>query len=394
MKKILNLSIVLFILVLMVPATASAQDSGSSNEGLTRLALIGFENMEENGDHDYLAGLISAILREDLSDTLGIELLDRLMINSILEEQRLQISGLFEETEAVEAGRLLGSDYLAGGSFIVIGNEVLLDVTLIDVETTKVLSFSTRGGTEDIIHAAAEKITRKLTGKNVLFRTADSAIPIIKQELLPPGTLKLFSPLIDARIYLDDDFYGYTPGNSTTPVEMELQPGIHTVEIDLGPNFGIVIEPEIRFEHWRKEFRIISGKTIVLEDPTRHYNDRLYRIQRVLRDSHTFYLPDSEEYHNEWTFSFIDRKGVPVDGSMTLHMYPDNNGSAKAEVLLVYNHERKVYNLECLKNEKIEFEETVGLIDIEIDLNARYPERVEASWDISRNDVYQGLHRE
>jgi TolB-like protein len=388
MRKITKWIIILLFLILLIPVGAAAEDTD------VRLALIGFENMEENGEHDYLAGLISAVLREDLSNTEGIALLDRRSISNILEEQRLQISGLFAETEAVEAGKLLGSDYLAGGSFVVIGTEVLLDVTIIDVETTKVLSFSSRGGTEDMIHSAAEKITRKLTGERVLYRTADSAIPIIKQELLPPGMLKLFSPLIDARIYLDDEFYGYTVGSSTVPIEIELQPGLHSIETDLGRDFGVVIEPEILFEHWRKEFRIISGKTVVLEDPTRHYNDRLYRLQRVVRDSQTFYSPDAEELHNEWSYGFLDRKGDPVTGSLTLHIIPTDDGNITAEIQLVYNYERKVYTLECVKGEDAELKETIGLINLEIDLESNYSNRSAASWSLIRNDVYQGMHRE
>lgn len=388
MKNFISLFIILFLLALLIPATAFCE------ENAVHLALISFENMDQKNEHDYLAGLIPAILREDLSKAEGLVLLDRNSMNSLLEEQKLQISGLFEESEAVEAGKLLGSDYLAGGSFVVIGTEVLLDVTLIDVRTSEILSFSSRGDTEDIIHTAAEKITRKLTGEMTLFRTADSAIPILKQELLPPGTLKLFSPLIRARIYIDDEFYGYTIGNSTIPIEIELQPGLHTVKTDLGSEFGVIIEPEIKFERWLKEFTVKSGKSIVLEDPTRHFNDRLHRLHHVLRDSHTFYLPDSEDYHKEWTFSFVDRMGENVGGSFTMHIFPDNNGSATAEVLLVYNHERKAYTLECLKDKKVEFDETVGLLDLDIELNARYPGRVSASWDIGRNDIYQGLHRE
>lgn len=388
MKKTISLVIVLLLLALTIPATAFGEESN------VRLALIAFENMDKNEEHDYLAGLISAVLREDLSGTDGLVLLDRRSINSLLEEQRLQISGLFEESEAVEAGKLLGSDYLAGGSFVVIGTEVLLDVTLIDVETSEVLSFSSRGDTEDIIHTAAEKIMRKLTGKITLFRTADSAVPILKQELLPPGTLKLFSPLINAKIYLDDEFYGYTIGSSTKPIEIELQPGMHTIETDLGREFGIVIEPEILFEHWKKEFRIVSGKSVVLEDPTKHYNSITPKIRNIMRESHTFYLPDSEDYHSEWPFSFQDRMGKLIDGSLTLHMLPDNNGSVIVEALIIYNNERKVYNLECLKNKKIEFEETVGLVEFEMDLSGKYPDRVSASWSLNRIDVYHNMYKE
>ena len=106
-------------------------------------------------------------------------------------------------------------------------------------------------------------------------------ITIIKDSLLPPGSLKLFSPLSGARIYIDDEFYGYTTGNSRVPVEIELKPGPHRVQTDLGREFGVVIEPEILFRKWEKEFEIESGKSVTLEDPTRHFNDTLYRIHVI-----------------------------------------------------------------------------------------------------------------
>ena len=391
MKKTVFYSIL--ILLTAFPVFLPAEN-GQKPDGGVKIALTGFSNMDSSPEHDYLGGLITAVLREDLSGTDGITLLDRGMTDRIISEQELQLSGLIDGDAAVEAGKLLGAGYLAGGSFVVIGTEVLLDLTLVDVETSKVISFSGRGATEDMIHSAAEKLARTLTGRSVLYRNADSAVPIIKQELLPPGMLKLFSPLVDARIYLDGKFYGYTRGDSRIPIEIELQPGEHRVETDLGSNFGVVIEPEIIFEHWKKDFIIESGKTLVLEDQTRHYNDRLYNIQKVLRGSHRMNAPDYGDYHNEWPFSFTDREGTPVEGVLTLHLLPGEDGTLAAEVMIKYDWDRKVYSLECAAGEYFEFDEKIGLIDFSIDLDCRYQGRAEADWSIWRNDVYQGLHRE
>ena len=388
MKKSICLILVLLFTALLIPASVFAED------GDVPLALISFENMDEKNEHDYLAGLISAVLREDLSKTDGLVLLDRRRMNNLLEEQKLQLSGFFEESDAVEAGKMLGSDYLAGGNFVVIGTEVLLDVTLIDVETSEFFSFSTRGDTEDLIHSAAEKIVRKLTGEMVLFRTADSAVPILRQELLPPGTLKFFSPFVRGKIYLDDEFYGYTSGDSIIPIEIELLPGVHTLETDYGREFGVVIEPEILFEHWRKEFRIVSGKSIVLEDPTKHYNTLTSQIRYLLNERQTFYFPDTEEYSNEWSFSFLDREGQPVEGSLTIHMFPGDDESVTAEALILYNNERNVYNLVCPKGGKKELEEIIGVVQFEFDLSGRYPGRCEASWSLYRIDVYHNMYME
>ena len=286
----------------------------------------------------------------------------------------------------------MGSDYLAGGSYIVIGTEVLIDVNLIDVETGKVISFSNRGNSEDIIHMAAEKIARELTGKRHIFRTENSDKPIIKAALLPPGTLKLFSPLTRARIYIDGEFYGYTLGTSTTAVEVELPPGPHTVSTDLGREFGVIIEPEILFRKWEKAFTIESGKTVVLEDPTRHFNDKLSRIHRIAYENKTFY--DEEPYSAQHDFSFTDRSGQPVKGSMTIYLSQTDDGGMNAEVQFFYNYEREVYTLTCEAGRSREFEKTLGFVDLEIDLSCRYSGKPSASWSLTRNDVYQGMYRE
>lgn len=389
MKKIFNTASVI-VLLLFITINAAAQTDAS----VINIALTGFDNMEEEDQHDYLSALISALVREDLSNTEGISMLDRSSMAKILEEQKLQISGLFDDRTAVKAGKLLGSDYLIGGSYIVLDTEVLLDVTLINVETGRVVSFSNRGNSEDIIHLAGEKIARELTGKIHVFRTADSGRTIIKSTLLPPGKLRFFSHLIDARIYIDDEFYGYTPGDSVIPVEIELQPGIHRIKTDLGHDFGVVIEPEILFSKWEEEFEIKSGKTTVIEDGTRHFNSRLYDIQKVLRDSKTLYHPGAEPFSNQYDYNFTDRKGIKHDGTLTVFLNPTETGGLNAQIMIRYDYQRKVWDIECPREESVEFEKSIDLIDFSIDIDSRYINRSSASWSIWRNDVYQGLHRE
>lgn len=389
MKPIYSIIFAAVSLLLFIPLITAQEAAPDIN-----LALTGFDNMEENSKHDYISSIISAVIREDLSNTEGISLLDRESMTELLQEQKLQISGLFDDRTAVRAGKLLGSDYLTGGSYIVFDTEVLLDVTLINVETGRVISFSSRGNSEDIIHIAAEKIARELTGRKYMFRTADSGRPIIKAALMPPGTLKLFSPLIDARIYIDGDFYGYTRGDGTVPIEIELQPGLHSVKTDLSRDFGVIIEPEVLFRYWEKEFEIVSGKTVVLEDPTRHFNDRLYRIQKVLQDNISLDIPGTDPWSGEFPYSFTDRDGKTVSGILTIYLQPTEVGGLNAQVMLQYDYQRHVWDFECPPEEEFEFKETIGLITFGFELETRYINRVSADWDIWRNDVYQGLHRE
>ena len=59
--------------VFFIPVFAASAEEARG----TRLAMISFENMDDNNEHSYLSGLISAVIREDLSNTEGITLLDR-----------------------------------------------------------------------------------------------------------------------------------------------------------------------------------------------------------------------------------------------------------------------------------------------------------------------------
>ncbi|MDC7224422.1 MAG: CsgG/HfaB family protein, partial [Spirochaetales bacterium] len=319
------------LLILLLLPNLSPQ----STERKITLALMDFENMDEADDFDYMGSLALALIKEDLSHDENILLVDRRRLNTLLEEQKLQLTGIMDGETTVEIGKLLGCDYLCGGNFVVLKEEVLLDITLTEVETGRVLSFSTRGDSEDLFHRAAETLVKELTGETVLFRTANTGRPILKHIPKEPGTLKFYSYLIDARIYLDDQFYGYTTGDMTVPNLIELPPGEHTIMVDLGPNFGVVIEPEITFEKWRHTFQIESYQTLVLEDKTTHFNDRLYDLRNLIWEDEDFYGDRPQTHEGERIpYAFADRQGQPVEGTLTVNLTWDEKGNLTAHIIL------------------------------------------------------------
>ena len=83
--KTIKYALILIAMLLLFPSMLTAQEDSSEK----RLALIGFENMDEDNQHDYLSALISAVLREDLSHTDGIILLERSLMNKVPEEQKM-----------------------------------------------------------------------------------------------------------------------------------------------------------------------------------------------------------------------------------------------------------------------------------------------------------------
>jgi len=66
-----------------------------------------------------------------------------------------------------------------------------------------------------------------------------------------PGVVNLFSHIIDARVYVDEEFIGYTSGDPTVLFIMKLTPGKHFVRVQLTKCFGMINLPEITFYDWQ-----------------------------------------------------------------------------------------------------------------------------------------------
>ncbi|MDC7219654.1 MAG: CsgG/HfaB family protein [Spirochaetales bacterium] len=383
--------IVLLLLILTGTLKLVAQQSGP-----VTLALMDFENMDEVNDYDYMGTLAMALIKEDLTQNRDIVLVDRTRLQNILDEQKMQVSGVIDEASTVEIGKILGCDYLCAGNFIVMDTEVLLDISLTEVETGQVTSFSTRGDSEDLFHMTAEKLVGELTGKKVFYRSSDSAQPILKHIPRDPGTLKFYSHLIDARLYIDGEFYGYTTGDRTAPTIMELPPGEHTIMVDLGADFGVVKGPELRFEKWEESFEIFSRTTLVLEDKSRHFNEWLYNMRTIIEEEADFYDGAPTLYAGDGVpFSFQDQKGRPIEGSLSVNISPgEEEGSVNALVFIEYNSDRKEYYWTCPKGQEIAFKATVGIVELELELDTKYQNHISADWELIRTDIRQGMHRE
>ncbi|MBN2628593.1 MAG: hypothetical protein JXA95_18160 [Spirochaetales bacterium] len=383
-------------LVLLMAALAVGGLFGQNLKDPVNLAIMTFENMDESDEFDYIGTLASAFIREDLTHGEDIVLVDRDRLNRVLEEQQRQLSGIMDGETTVQIGKLIGCDYLCSGNYVVMDEEILLDITLTQVESGRVTSYSTRGDTEDLFHLAAEKLVSELTGRKVIFRTAAPNRPIIKHVLKKPGTLKFHSYLIDARIYIDGEFFGYTTGDKRNPTLIELSPGEHSIMIDLGPDFGFVTLPEVSFDKWHENFVIESGQTLVLEDKTRHFNDWIYEMRRLIRDDADFYNGDVPVLKGKTEpFTFTDRGGNPVSGSLTVDLdNKDNAGGITARITLIYDEKSEDLVFTCPAGEKKEYTETVGLVDLEVSLDAKWEGRASADWDLTRNDIHQGMHRE
>ena len=96
----------------LIPILIVLCSAGAQSNNKIRLALI----TDEAGGLDK-SPLVS-LLETQLSQTEGIQVLERAQIDKILQEQQLSLAGLLERNSIIEAGRLLRAD-----AFILLSRE-------------------------------------------------------------------------------------------------------------------------------------------------------------------------------------------------------------------------------------------------------------------------------
>ena len=155
---------VCLLLTVMVPCVFA-----QSND--VKVAFLRVDNINRDPRYDYLSGMISGILLYDLSSTDGLIVIDRRALEDVLKEQELSLGDLSTKDQ-IRVGQLLGAKQLLTAGFVFLGDEVMVNLTLVNVETSKSIVLSRRGRTENTIHLVMRRASRsqdQLTSKKRSF---------------------------------------------------------------------------------------------------------------------------------------------------------------------------------------------------------------------------------
>ncbi|MBN1615526.1 MAG: hypothetical protein JW950_13765, partial [Deltaproteobacteria bacterium] len=98
MKTLVN-SLLLFLFVL----------GGHAADVRPTVAVLDFESI---GSEEHLGRAVAEIMRTELIGTRRFRVVERSQINKALSEQTFQKSGVIDESNAVEIGKLLGADLI------------------------------------------------------------------------------------------------------------------------------------------------------------------------------------------------------------------------------------------------------------------------------------------
>lgn len=116
-----------------------------------RVAVLGFQNLSGDPSLDYVGAGFGATLTTKLMRVQELDLIERMQIADILKEQGFQLSGLVDEASAVEAGKILGVEYVVIGSFQKMAGQIKANARLVAVKTAKVYAAQdVRGRYQDL----------------------------------------------------------------------------------------------------------------------------------------------------------------------------------------------------------------------------------------------------
>ena len=105
-------------------------------------------------------------LRVELFNTKHFKVVERAMMEEILEEQGLQQSGCTTTECIVEVGKLIGVEQIIGGSISKVGNTFSISARIVSVETGNILHTAThdyKGEIDDLLTTGMKKVAKDLT---------------------------------------------------------------------------------------------------------------------------------------------------------------------------------------------------------------------------------------
>ncbi|MFC1532045.1 CsgG/HfaB family protein [Thermodesulfobacteriota bacterium] len=156
--------LILFIALFAISGL-SWEYAGAADQTSKTLAILPFENnsITDPGRFEPLTKGLSAMLITDLNNSQNIlRVIERNKIQALLKEIALSQSGSVDQSTAIQAGKILGAQSIAFGSFMVMGEMVRIDTRIIKVETGElIMAESITGDTQGFLNLE-KKLAKKI----------------------------------------------------------------------------------------------------------------------------------------------------------------------------------------------------------------------------------------
>lgn len=173
----------------VIPLVVSGMVALGDQRPLPVLAVADF-----SGNNPALCQAVTETVLTDLAKSRGLTLVERSQLRQVMNELRLQQSGLTEGTEMARAGRLIGATHVVVGSVSVNEQRVILNARVLDVRTGTLYAGAaenTEGWSDELFalaHDLANRLHCRLTGESLPGFTEPVSPSVESTPSLPIAT--------------------------------------------------------------------------------------------------------------------------------------------------------------------------------------------------------------
>ena len=147
--------------------------SSMDEEGKKTIAIIEFSNLD--GEITEFGKYLAEELITRLFMTDRFDVIERQMLNKVLNEQKLGASGIIDEDSAVSIGQLLGVEAIVTGSITDLGTTLKVNTRMISTESGSIFSVASTGIYKDF--TVRKLIEQKSKQENKVVQTTPNNEP-------------------------------------------------------------------------------------------------------------------------------------------------------------------------------------------------------------------------
>ena len=215
--------------------------------GQDRIAVMKFEGSGVDG---ITSKNITDRFSYELSKTHRFDIVEREMMDKILEEQKFQASGCVADECAVEIGQLIGVSQIVAGSISKIGDFYSLNIKLIDVATGKIIYQDMddhEGKVTDFIKGTIKNIAMRMAAE-ASMGSGQSGETATQYASTRKGKVIFNINQINVAIFMDGQYNSLSSGNQVT---LSIAEGMHTIKFSLSG-----------FKNWEKEINVLANQEL------------------------------------------------------------------------------------------------------------------------------------
>ncbi len=177
MKRLIALLLLIFTCSILVPLPARAEFLK------TKIAVLDFQLQGQGHETADMGKIVAEWLITALVKEGRFEVVERRLLQKILEKQKLVMAGVVDENSATQLGKLLGVKVIISGSVIKFQNVMEVNARIIDVESASIITAESVKSTtaiklEDLVVQMAEKIIKDFPLKGYVVNRNEDSVTI------------------------------------------------------------------------------------------------------------------------------------------------------------------------------------------------------------------------